>query len=179
MRNKHILTSILIPLIGLSQSLSFSPDSNSVKAEPTQRTHQYSLLESSNLVDWSETQKVRGTESNLVFNINRDAPTKFFKTVSTEVLSPTERDVYYTSGDGHRERFISYDFQVVNSDNQNINANISWEETVNVYRFDYTNNLPFTQTLTPGTNNIHTAFHWISPYSGAVVEGKIKVEELP
>jgi len=153
-----IISCALLPFTQINSQQISSFNQDSIELGSTQRANQYSLLESTNLVDWSETQKLRGTESNLVFNINRDAPIKFFKTVSNhEPISPTNIYHWFQRGDRSLGT-VTFNEQVINYSN-NLNVNVTWTETYNDYGGGYTVNMPFTQTLTNGVNTVQTIFY--------------------
>jgi hypothetical protein len=156
-----------------SQICSFSSDSN-IQVGPTQRANQYTLLESTNLTEnsWSPVETKRGTESNLVFTINRDAPTKFFKTDSShEPVEPTSHEVTYTHYP-HQQNPTSRPIGVYNFATNNVNVmvdyigNPEYQPDGNPYNFTYTTNMPFEQSLTPGENSINTVVNWSGSGTG-------------
>jgi len=149
---------------------------SNVNVTPTERTKVYSLLETESLKeDWVKTTEQRGNGSNLVFDANTSATSKFFKATSEyEPLDPIEKYVWYAPSPGDQYP-VNYDFNVVNYETNSIPATITWTETFNPYG-NYTNNLPYDMILNPGTNAI---IAWIkaTPFqTGMRVEGMVNVE---
>jgi hypothetical protein len=188
MRGLSTLTAAMLSFTGFAgfgysnetnTSLSFSPDASSIEAFPTARTRVYSLLESTNLTEnnWVQTQSLRGTESNLVFEITKDAPQKFFKVDSS--YEPVEPASFFHTiyGNGTQKVFARefYD-TLVNYQTNSLQVNVTWVEAENPdHQPTLTcsaTNMPFTQTLTNGINIIHSSltcndFYGLT-YSGTV-----------
>jgi hypothetical protein len=158
--------------------LSLSYDLSSVSAYPTARNRTYSLQESSNLTystEWNETANYRGTESNLVYNINKDAPQKFYKVGSSyNPLYPKSYNIEYKLTPDMVQRgqgagtIVSNDINVVNYDSSNLNVGVSWTELFagGYSPIGYNINVPTNQTLIPGTNSIPLVFTWETTYPG-------------
>lgn len=165
----------LLPTIALSQTLTLS--NNQINANPTQRVNQYTLLESTNLTEnsWSPIETQRGTESNLVFTVNRDLPTKFFKTDSSYQPFEPNKIIHIFRRQATGLGTQSFNHKVVNYDSTNVNSIVSWTETFNPTYASYSTNMPFEQTLTPGTNNVTTTFYSIGLGTGQSLEGYISI----
>lgn len=137
-----------------TNSLSFI-DPNNIKIDSTKQIRTYSLQSKNNLLDpdWIEETNQRGTESNLVFNIDTTEPTKFYRTVSSyEPISPARTALGFSSGQQAGIRHYSYTIEAINYAQTNIDVTVDWENSISVgvvYR-----NTPFNQTLTPGTNDV-------------------------
>ena len=157
------------------QTLTFSTNLTSIIANSTRKTDVYCLHESTNLIDWGEVSFQRGTDTNLVFDVNKNASQKFFRTISTyEPVTPTNfPHLFYRRDVGLGT--VSFDEQVCNY-SSNIDIKINWVETYNPTMASYSVNMPFSQTLTNGVNYIHTTFSDINLGTGQRLEGNVHLE---
>lgn len=166
----------LISASALGQQLSFK-DNSSLSASPTSRAHVYSLQEATNLTDnsWAETQSQRGSDTNLSFSIEKDLPTKFFRTVSNyQPVDPTNIVHSLNRGDRGLGTTVFSD-NVVNY-SSNVDVNVTWVETYNPTYASYNVDFSFTQPLTNGINTIKTTFSNIGLGTGQRMEGYLNLE---
>lgn len=173
---KNMRTIPLVLLAGAFQIPSLNLSVDSIKLNSS-KEYTYSLLETQSLLnpDWQEVSSVRGNDSNLLFNITKDAPQKFFKAIAHyDPVSPTNLPHFFRRQDKVLGT-ISFDEQVTNY-STNLNVNVTWTETFNPTYASYGINMPFTQTLTNGVNIIHTIFSDIGLGTGQNMAGNINIE---
>lgn len=139
----------------------------------------YALFDKTNLLDfeWNEITRNRGTASNLVFNVNNTNPIGFYKAKSVyDPISPVSMNVSYTCQPTGGNPPSNLDFDVNNFDTTNLEAIVSFTETMNPYNASYTVNMPFTQVLVPGENRIRTQLNWITHNYGSTVYGQVDIK---
>jgi len=157
-------------------------NSTNVSINQTTQARLYSLQAKTNLLNdaWNEVANSRGTESNLVFNINNSEPTKFFKVVGTyEPIYPTILSTDY-SHYPHQAVPTYKPLTIINYETNALDVNISFTNIFNPYMFIYTTNIdpPLARTLTPGTNIVDTYVFWTPSGTGGGLFGDIIVNRV-
>lgn len=152
----YFLLANLITTSNLAETnyLSFSSPTN-INISNTEQVRRYSLQSKINLNDefWTEESNLRGNEGGLVFNIQNNENSKFFKSISSYIpIEPQLTRISRSFGQNSGIHDISENIEVINYEKTNIEVIVNFNDIMSVgvtYR-----NTPFNQILIPGTNQV-------------------------